>query len=80
MFSFLKKQAANTNSQVTFQIDGMHCTSCSLTIEAELEELPGVVSANVSYAKSLATIEYLPQEITETKLKTKIASLGYTTR
>ncbi|MFF8196572.1 cation transporter [Streptomyces bobili] len=35
-----------TGEQVVLLIDGMHCTSCGLLIDAEPEYLPGVRSAS----------------------------------
>ena len=51
MFNLFKK--AHSGQEVVLKIDGMHCTSCSLSIDGELEDLPGVISASTSYAKSI---------------------------
>ncbi|MGW6708970.1 heavy-metal-associated domain-containing protein [Streptomyces sp. NPDC054956] len=36
---------ASGGPRVTLLVEGMHCTSCGLLIDDELEELPGVRSA-----------------------------------
>lgn len=41
--------------KVTLAIEGMHCTSCAMTIDEELEDLPGVKRAKTSYARERAT-------------------------
>lgn len=76
MFHFFKKLSLK-GATVTFQIDGMHCTSCSLNIDGELEETPGVIEAKTSYAKALTTITYDPKKTTEKQLKTVIEALDY---
>ncbi|MFZ3493059.1 cation transporter [Streptomyces sp. 5.8] len=45
LFSRESKPEAPTGEQVVLLIDGMHCTSCGLLIDDELEDLPGVRSA-----------------------------------
>ncbi|MEU9305574.1 cation transporter [Streptomyces sp. NPDC048269] len=35
----------DTGSHIELLIEGMHCTSCGLLIDDELEDLPGVRSA-----------------------------------
>ena len=49
------------------KIDGMHCTSCAMTIDFDLEDLEGVKSAKTNYAKQESEIEF-----DEEKLKTEI--------
>ena len=61
----------------TFKIDGMHCTSCSMNIDGELEDTEGVISASTSYAKGTTTIEYDELKVVPEKLKEAIEKLGY---
>lgn len=70
----------NQDSQgvkIIFKIDGMHCTSCSLNIDGELEDADGVFSAKTSYAKAKTEISYDPKKISPQKLKEVIESLNY---
>ncbi len=60
-----------------FQIEGMHCTSCALLIDEELEELAGVVRTKTSYAKQLAEVEYDEKQTDERKIVAAIAGVGY---
>ena len=39
-----------------YVINGMHCTSCSMLIEGELEDIG--VTARASYAKGLVEVEF----------------------
>src|SRR5205085_6844385 len=45
------KSVADT-SEVTFKISGMHCTSCAMNIDGEIEELEGVLSSSTHYARA----------------------------
>ena len=47
----------------TVEVAGMHCASCSETIEEALSERPGVVAADVNYATDEATVEYNPESV-----------------
>lgn len=55
----------------------MHCSSCALNIDLDLEELPGIKSAHTSYAKSLTRIEFDPGKISIDLLKQAIVKTGY---
>jgi copper chaperone CopZ len=75
MFTIIKD---TTEAQtVTFKISGMHCTSCAINIDGELEDTVGVVSATTSYAKSETVIIFDPTKVTADKLKEVIQSLQY---
>ena len=60
----------------TYKITDMHCTSCALLIEAELEDI-GAKSA-CSYAKGEVEVEFDPQKITEEAILASIKKAGYT--
>ena len=76
MFTFLKSKTPPGN-QITFKIDGMHCTSCAMNIDGELEDIKGVIRAETSYAKSKTTVTYDSTQITPTELKSIISALHY---
>lgn len=60
-----------------FKIDGMHCTSCSMMIDGDLEEKEGVISASTNYARQEAIIEYDESKISYTKITEIIRNTGY---
>lgn len=62
---------------IKFKIRGMHCTSCSLNIDGQLEDLNGVISADTSYAKSETKIKYDPEQVSIEQMKKVIEKLGY---
>lgn len=47
---------AARGAQASFTITGMTCEACGVTIRAELERLPGVARADVSFERKTATI------------------------
>ncbi|NWJ46860.1 MAG: heavy-metal-associated domain-containing protein [Chloroflexi bacterium] len=60
-----------------FQIEGMHCASCALLIDEELEELSGIRRARTSYARQQAEVEYDEQQVNEQKIIATISGVGY---
>lgn len=81
MFKFLKKKTQKDSdekfSTATFKIGGMHCTSCSLSIDGALEDTQGVKDAMTSYAKSEARIKYDTSQVSKNELKKIIEKQGY---
>ena len=59
----------------TFKLSGMHCSSCSLIIEGELEDIGVVAKAN--YAKQMVDVEYDTSKITEDLIVETIEKQGY---
>ncbi|MEH1774940.1 heavy metal translocating P-type ATPase [Nostoc sp.] len=60
------------------QVDGMDCGSCAKTIEASLQQLPGVMEASVSFATAKAKVLYNPEILREAEIINRITALGYT--
>jgi copper chaperone CopZ len=75
MFGLFKKK--KQGKVVSFKIDGMHCTSCSMNVDGELEDLDGVFSATTSYAKQESVVEYDSTKVTPKHMKAVIEELGY---
>ncbi len=62
--------------KTTLKISGMHCASCAVNIEYELEKLDGVKRANVNYALAQASIES-SDELQEDRLRNVVTEMGY---
>lgn len=60
-----------------FKITGMHCTSCAMNIEGELEDLRGIIKADVNFPKQITHVEYDETVITPQQIITTIEKLGY---
>lgn len=78
MFNFFKKKQP-VATPIAIKISGMHCTSCALTIDNELEDIDGVIASRTNYAKSQTLVMIDPTKVTPEVLKAKIVELGYTT-
>lgn len=63
-----------------FKIEGMHCTSCAITIDMDLEDLEGIKEAKTSYARMETEIEFDPEKIDEEKILETIKKSGYTAK
>lgn len=63
--------------QLIFEIQGMHCASCAMNIDGELEDTPGVHSAQTSYARALCEIQFDPELIQPEKIQEVIQRQGY---
>lgn len=60
---------------ITLQIQGMHCASCAMNIDGELEDL-GVIRSHTQYARSETVVEF-EQPITVARIQKTIENLGY---
>lgn len=60
-----------------FKISGMHCNTCSLNIDWELEEADGVTEVSTSYAKQETKITYDDKLISSEKIVEVIKKVGY---
>lgn len=67
-------------SKVIVNIEDIHCGDCALNIERSVEHLPGVLSAEVSYVLSSATVYYDPTRVEEDRIKRAITKPGYAVR
>lgn len=53
---FGRKRDTDTGPVVILDVEGMHCTSCGLLIDDELEDVPGVRSASTDLRTGRSTI------------------------
>ena len=61
-----------------FKITDMHCSSCVLTIDMNLEDLDGVKQCRTSYAKAEMEIEFDPEKVDEERMIEAVKNSGYT--
>jgi copper chaperone CopZ len=59
------------------KIDGMHCTSCAMTIDFDLEDLEGVKSSKTNYAKQESEVEFDEEKIKLSQILEQIQKTGY---
>jgi len=63
--------------QVSLPVNGMHCASCSITIQKTLKKVDGVLACEVNYGNEKAKIEYDPNKTNPEQLSKKIEPFGY---
>jgi Cu+-exporting ATPase len=66
-----------TSTSVSIGITDMTCSNCAETNESTLEDVPGVISAEVNYATDEANVEYNPADVSREQLYDAIESAGY---
>jgi len=54
--------------KVTLKIIGMHCTSCAINIDGELEDTEGIVESSTSYAKQRTVVEFDESKMASEKI------------
>ena len=65
-------------TKAKFKIIGMHCTSCAMNIDGELEDTEGVQEANTNYAKNQTEVTFDTEKLTQENITTIIKRVGYT--
>lgn len=59
------------------KVSGMHCGSCAMNIDEQLEELDGVSEAKTSYRKQVTEVIFDETRIDLDRIQKAISSLGY---
>lgn len=62
------------------KIEGMHCSSCAMNIDFDLEDLGGVLKAQTSYAKSECIVEFEEDKVSIELISETIKKTGYTAK
>jgi len=63
--------------KLRFKVEGMHCTSCALLIDEELEETKGIRQSKTNYARQVSEVEFDEQQVNEVKIRSIISQIGY---
>lgn len=61
----------------TFAIEGMHCNSCAMSIDWEIEELDGVADASTSFARQSTRVTYDPDKVSIEAIEAAIGRAGF---
>lgn len=62
---------------IVLKITGMHCSSCAINIDGDLEDTDGVREAHTNYAKAETTVIYDENKVTPEKIISTIKDLDY---
>jgi copper chaperone CopZ len=63
--------------QKKFKITGMHCSSCAMSIDFDLEDVEGVEKAQTSYAKQVTEVIYDEGKVSVKKIIESVEQTGY---
>lgn len=65
--------------KITLKIEGMHCTSCAMNIDGDLEDnVNGVTSANTNYVKQETVVEFDESITNIDQIIKQVSETGYT--
>jgi len=56
---------------------GMHCQSCSMLVQMNVEELPGVASVASDFRTGMTEVTYDPDQLTVENIVETIVAAGY---
>lgn len=59
------------------KIEGMHCSSCAMTIDFDLEDSEGVKQVKTSYASQVCEVEFDEEKISIHEITQVIQKTGY---
>ena len=62
---------------VEVKTTGMHCGSCKMLVEMDLNELAGVSLAEADLGSGVTHVEFDPAEVTVEKIVATIEGAGY---
>lgn len=60
-----------------FKIENMHCSSCAMSIDFDLEDVDGIRSSKTSYAKQICEVEYEEGKVDPKNIIEQIKKTGY---
>ena len=63
--------------KVKLKIEGMHCTSCAMNIDFDLEDLEGVTNVKTSYAREETEVEFDDEKVEINQVLTTVEQTGY---
>lgn len=70
-------EPSQAQQTLTWQISGMHCSSCSILIDEAVEELDGVTSSSTSLRKRRTKVAFDPSMCDADQIAAAIAAAGY---
>jgi len=62
---------------IEIKTTGTHCSSCSMLIEMNVSDLPGVSEVRASHADGVATVTFDPSAVDAEAIAEEIRKAGY---
>lgn len=66
--------------KIKFKISGMHCVSCAMNIDGELEDTEGIKSSSTNFAKAVTEVEFENDKVKEEIIVKTIEKVGYSAK
>lgn len=63
--------------ELVFKVSGMWCNSCAWLIEHAVKTIPGVVTAEASFATDLLRVQFEPQRVPPARISDRVSRFGY---
>lgn len=70
-------KTSSNKMKKSIPITGMTCSTCAVTIEKGLIDIPGVNDVSVNFASEKATVEYDPAKVSLEIIRKTVSELGY---
>ncbi len=67
-------------TEKTFQIEGMSCGHCELSVQEALDELEGVRGSKADHKNGTVEVTYEEGTVTNEQFKEAVGEAGYTLR
>ena len=73
-----QNESSPENAETAYlSIDGLHCSTCELFIEAAAADIDGVYGAEASYSTDMARVTYDPETCDRDALPEELSQFGY---
>jgi len=72
-----QQSAALPTQQLVFNVEGMDCAGCAVTLQGNLEKVPGVTSAAVDFENATATVWHSGSAPDSDKLMKAVREAGF---
>ncbi len=69
-----------TEQTIKFDIIGMHCVNCAMTIERRLKDLQGVKSVRINFSRATGIVTYDADVTDKSQITRYIKEIGYTAK
>ncbi|MCX6146340.1 MAG: heavy metal translocating P-type ATPase [Candidatus Kapabacteria bacterium] len=73
----MEKVQSNKNTKLTFDVSGMTCASCAVSVEKIIKAQNGVNSIAVNLATNYAIVDFIPELISKEEIIKTASSIGY---
>ncbi len=63
--------------KVCFEVQGMTCATCPITVKAAIKKIKGITEVKTSFEEKSAVVDFDSQKTNTTEIKNAIVGVGY---